>query len=557
VKYTKPAYRSDRKRLSRQQNLSLLFAGHLFVILIVVICLCGFVFIFVQILIVRLFLVFIIVAGRASANRAHLAIARFAELCHFIAALSADSHKEGEGGWGQCKNGAGLLQTISRRKFFPRMVVAAESDYDGQPMTNEAPIAYRLRPELLQEFVGQEHIVGEGTALRTAIEQDKLSSVILSGPPGSGKTTLARIVANATKANFVQINAVMSGVKELKEVCIEAERMKSTFGQRTVLFIDEIHRFNKSQQDALLPFVEAGSVILIGATTENPYFEVNAALVSRSHVYLLQPHSKEDLLRILKRAVWDEKGFGGKVKVAPEVLDRIAVIANGDARIALNALELAAITSKGEVTAEEADKLFREKFKRYDRSGEEHYNTISAFIKTLRGSDPDAALVWMYKMIQSGEEPRFLFRRMAIFASEDIGNADPNAVQFVSSAWDAFERVGYPEGEYFLAHACIYLAQAPKSNAVKRAMHSVKDAISGQPTLEVPNHLRNAPIKGMADQGYGKGYQYPHDAEGGVVRENYFPIGMPPRPFYAPTDRGFEAEVKERLEKARGIVRGE
>jgi putative ATPase len=421
---------------------------------------------------------------------------------------------------------------------------------------SQAPIAYRLRPELLTEFVGQEHIVGEGTALRKAIEQDKLSSVILSGPPGSGKTTLARVIANTTKANFVQVNAVLSGVKELKEICAEAEKMLNTFKQRTVLFIDEIHRFNKGQQDALLPYVEAGTVILIGATTENPYFEVNAALVSRSHVYLLQPHGKDELLKILKRALWDEKGFGGKVKVAPEVLDRIAVIANGDARIALNALELAAISAGSDVTMEEADKLFREKFKRYDRSGEEHYNTISAFIKTMRGSDPDASLVWLYKMIQSGEEPRFLFRRLAIFASEDIGNADPNALQVVMSAWDAFEKVGYPEGEYFLAHACIYCAQAPKSNAVKMAMHGVKSAIDKTPTLEVPNHLRNAPIKGMADQGYGKGYQYPHDSDSGVVRANYFPVGMDPRPFYEPTDRGFEAEVKERLEKARGIVRG-
>ena len=418
-----------------------------------------------------------------------------------------------------------------------------------------APVAYRLRPSSLEEFVGQPHILGPDTPLRQAIEHDQLSSIILSGPPGSGKTTLAHVIAQATNANFVQLNAVLSGAKELKEVCAEAKRMQDTFKQRTVLFIDEIHRFNKSQQDALLPYVEAGNVILIGATTENPYFEVNAALVSRSHVYLLQPHGKDDLLAILKRALADERGYGGKVQVSDEALDRIATIANGDARIALNSLELAVMTAGGTVTIEQADKLFRERAKRYDRTGEEHYNSVSAFIKTLRGSDPDAALVWLYKMLGSGEEPRFLFRRMAIFASEDIGNADPRALQLVTSAWQAFELVGLPEGEYFLAHACIYLAQAPKSAGIKAAMGGVKAAMRNLPTVEVPNHLRNAPLKGMKDQGYGVGYQYPHDAESGVVRENYFPLGMQPQAFYEPTDRGFEAEVKKRLERARAIVR--
>jgi putative ATPase len=418
------------------------------------------------------------------------------------------------------------------------------------------PLAYRLRPTTLDRFVGQEHVVGEGTALRTAIEHDALTSVILSGPPGTGKTTLARIIAEATNANFVQLNAVMSGVKELKEVCTEAQRMRDAFQQRTVLFIDEIHRFNKAQQDALLPYVESGTVILIGATTENPYFEVNAALVSRSHVFLLLPLDVPHLVTILKSALSSPAGYGNKVSVTDDALERIAQIANGDARIALNALELAVMTAGNRITLEQADALFKERSKRYDRKGEDHYNTISAFIKTLRGSDPDAALVWMFKMLESGEAPRFIFRRMAIFASEDIGNADPRALQFVISAQQAFEFVGLPEGEFFLAHACIYLAQAPKSNAVKMAMGSVKNVMKNAATLEVPNHLRNAPVKGMAEQGYGVDYQYPHDSKEGVVKANYFPLGMKPQNFYEPTDRGFEAEIRQRMAKVKEIIRG-
>lgn len=420
---------------------------------------------------------------------------------------------------------------------------------------NFEPLAYRLRPKTLEEFAGQEHIAGQGKALRTAIEHDALTSVILSGPPGTGKTTLAHIIAKATNAHFVQLNAVLSGSKELKDVCSEAARMRETFQQKTLLFIDEIHRFNKSQQDALLPYVENGSVILIGATTENPYFEVNAALVSRSHVYLLKPLSTIDLVAILRRALASPQGYQSKVTVADEALDRIAHIANGDARIALNALELAVTTSGNRLTLKQAEELFKERSLRYDRTGEDHYNTISAFIKTLRGSDPDAALIWMFKMLQSGEAPRFIFRRMAIFASEDIGNADPHALQIVMDAQKAFEFVGLPEGEYFLAHACIYLAQAPKSNAVTKAMGAAKAAIASADSLEVPNHLRNAPVKGMKQQGYGDGYLYPHDYEGAVVSANYFPIGMKPQNFYNSSERGFEAEVQERVLQARKRIR--
>ncbi|MFH1444729.1 MAG: replication-associated recombination protein A [Candidatus Peregrinibacteria bacterium] len=420
---------------------------------------------------------------------------------------------------------------------------------------NAAPLAFRLRPLTLEEFVGQEHMMGQGSMLRTAIEEDALSSVILAGPPGTGKTTLAKIVAQRTKAHFVQINAVLSGVKELREVCAEAERLFTGLKQRTVLFIDEIHRFNKSQQDALLPYVESGVVILIGATTENPYFEVNSALVSRSQVTLLKPLTQQDLLTILQRALTDERGLHGKVQVEQKALERITLLANGDARIALNLLEMAVLTAGKNLSLKEIDALFRDRGKRYDRTGEEHYNSVSAFIKSMRGSDCDAALLWMFKMLAGGEEPRFLFRRMVIFASEDIGNADPRALQMVVAAWQAFEFVGVPEGEFFLAHACIYLSQAPKSNAITRAMKGAREVIRSSPTLEVPLHLRNAPIKGMAEQGYGKGYQYPHDTQQGVVREQYFPMGVAPQSFYEPTNRGFEREVQERLERVRSIVR--
>ncbi len=418
-----------------------------------------------------------------------------------------------------------------------------------------APLAYRLRPRTLDEFVGQSDVVGSGTTLRTAIEKDELRSAILSGPPGTGKTTLAHVIANVTEAQFVQVNAVTSGVKELKAICAQAEEMLRNLKQRTVLFVDEIHRFNRGQQDALLPSVENGSVILIGATTQNPYFDVNAALISRSQVVLLKPLSIDDLVTILKRALSDERGFAGKVKADDAVLDRIAHVANGDARIALNTLELTVMTAGKKLTLANAEKILRQKSLRYDKSGEEHYNVISAFIKSMRGSDPDAALLWMFRMLESGEDPRFIFRRMSIFASEDIGNADPRALQFVVSAWQAFELVGLPEGEYFLSHACVYLAQAPKSNSVTRAMSGVKRAIHESPTLEVPNHLRNAPVKGMKEQGYGVDYQYPHDHPGAVVAANYFPIGMQPQNFYVPSERGFEGEVRERMESAHNKIR--
>jgi putative ATPase len=422
-------------------------------------------------------------------------------------------------------------------------------------MDSSAPLAYRLRPQTLDDFFGQQDVVGPGTILRKSIERDVLSSVILAGPPGTGKTTLARIIAATTKATFVQLNAVTSGVKDIKQVCAEALQLRTSLGQRTVLFVDEIHRFNKSQQDALLPSVESGVVILIGATTENPYFSVNSAVISRSQVHLLTPHGVQDLCGILERALQHPDGFAGKVTMHPDAVKKIAELSNGDARIALNLLELAVLMLGSNISREAAENLLRQRNLRYDKKGEDHYDTVSAFIKTLRGSDPDAALVWLYKMLESGEEPRFLLRRMAIFASEDIGNADPRALQVVVSAWQAFEMVGFPEGEYFLAHACVYLAQAPKSNAVTRAMQASKAAVKAAPSLEVPYHLRNAPAKGMKQHGYGEGYQYAHNSQDGVVPENYFPIGMQPANFYEPTDRGFEAEVSSRISKAKSIIR--
>lgn len=373
-------------------------------------------------------------------------------------------------------------------------------------MDSCAPLAYRLRPKTLDDFAGQEDVVGEGTPLRKAIEQDILSSVIFAGPPGTGKTTLAKIIAETTKAQFCQLNAVTSGVKDIKEVCAKAAALRdahqhgstllATSG-RTVLFIDEIHRFNKSQQDALLPSVESGAIILIGATTENPYFSVNSALISRSQVYLLKPHSVESLEKILSRALTSADGYDGKIQMHPDAIKKVAEMSNGDARIALNLLELAVLMIGTKIMREDAEKLLKQRSMRYDKKGEDHYDTISAFIKTLRGSDASAAMLWMFKMLVSGEDPNFLFRRMAIFASEDIGNADPNALQLVTSAWDAFTKVGLPEGEYFLSQVCTYLAGARKNDAVKVAMHAAKSAIESSTCLEVPMHLRNIPMKAI------------------------------------------------------------
>lgn len=422
--------------------------------------------------------------------------------------------------------------------------------------THLTPLADRIRPESLDDFVGQKQILGEGSILRKAILEDKISSLIFWGPPGCGKTTLARLIAKTTQAHFISFSAVTSGIKEVKEVIQEAEKQTYFFGSKTILFIDEIHRFNKAQQDAFLPYVEKGSIILIGATTENPSFEVIPPLLSRCKVYVLKQLTAEDIKIILHRAISDkEKGLGNfKLKITEEALDYLAQMSNGDARVALNGLEFAVNTARAD--KEEIRKIdlkiiqeaMQKKALLYDKSGEEHYNLISAFIKSLRGSDPDAGLYWMFRMLEAGEDPLYLARRMVILASEDIGNADPQALQVAVAAKQAVEFVGLPEAEFALSQAALYLATAPKSNAVYQAMNKVKKEIQETQALPVPLHIRNAPTPLMEKLGYGKDYRYPHDFPGHFVKENYLPEGVKTRKYYNPGDLGFEQEIKKRMQ---------
>jgi putative ATPase len=418
-----------------------------------------------------------------------------------------------------------------------------------------APLAERMRPRTLDEFVGQEALIAPGRPLREAIEHDRLRSIILWGPPGTGKTTLARVIASVTRAHFVMFSAVLAGIKEIREVMADAEQARRRSGRRTILFIDEIHRFNKAQQDAFLPRVESGDIVLIGATTENPSFEVNSALLSRSKVYVLQPLGPEALVGIMRRALEDaERGLGGQhVTATDEGLNGIARYANGDARIALNMLEMAAAGANGRpLDATLIADLAQNRALLYDKSGEEHYNLISALHKSMRNSDPDASVYWLARMLEAGEDPMYVARRLVRFASEDIGNADPRALTVAVAAKDALHFIGMPEGNTALAQAAIYMATAPKSNAVYRAYGAAAEAAAKEVAEPVPLHLRNAPTKLMKSLEYGKDYRYAHDeAEGVAADMDCLPPAHRNRRFYEPVNRGLEIEIGKRLEEIR------
>jgi putative ATPase len=431
--------------------------------------------------------------------------------------------------------------------------------------TELSPLADRMRPQTLAEFVGQPDLLGKGTLLRRAIEEDKLFSMIFWGPPGSGKTTLARLIAQETKSHFVSFSAVLSGVKEIRAVVDEARSLWRYHRKKTILFVDEIHRFNKAQQDAFLPHVEQGLITLIGATTENPSFEVISPLLSRSRVMILKPYSEEELSAIVNRAIHDkERGLGASgIEIDSEALKHIIWSADGDARMALNSLEAAAsllgIEDKGErkITRAVVEEALQRKALQYDKGGEEHYNLISAFHKSLRGSDPDASLYWLGRMLTAGEDPLYIARRMVRFASEDIGNADPRALTIAVSAMQAFHFIGLPEGELALAQAAVYLATAQKSNSLYTAYGRVKDSINKTGALAVPLHIRNAPTRLMKDLGYGKDYQYAHDFEDAYTPQDYLPDVLKGKTYYKPTDRGYEKIIRERIEqwnKVRGSL---
>jgi putative ATPase len=424
-----------------------------------------------------------------------------------------------------------------------------------------SPLADKMRPRALNEFVGQSHLLGLGSLLRRAIEEDRLFSMIFWGPPGSGKTTLARVIAHETKSHFVSFSAVLSGVKEIRAVVDEAQSQWRYHRKKTILFVDEIHRFNKAQQDAFLPHVEKGLITLIGATTENPSFEVISPLLSRTRVMLLKPYSDSELAVIINRAVHNkEKGLGDlDFEIEPDAVEHIIWSADGDARMALNSLEAVASllrkeeTGARKITRVVVEEALQKKALQYDKGGEEHYNLISAFHKSLRGSDPDAALYWLGRMLAAGEDPLYIARRMVRFASEDVGNAEPAALGISVSAMQAFHFIGLPEGELAIAQAAVYLATAPKSNSLYIAYGKVKERISETGALAVPLHIRNAPTRLMKDLGYGKGYQYAHEFEDAYVPQDYLPDELMGEVYYRPTARGHEKVIKDRIEKWRKL----
>jgi len=427
-------------------------------------------------------------------------------------------------------------------------------------LEKDSPLASRLRPATLDEVAGQRHILGKDKLLYRAIAADKLSSILFYGPPGTGKTTLAKVIANTTKAEFRQINATSAGKKDMEAVVEQAKQTLALHGKRTILFIDEIHRFNKGQQDYLLPFVEDGTIILIGATTENPYFEVNRALISRSIIFELKPLAPEDIRSILDRAVYDEKkGMGAyHAEISEDALDFLSDICDGDARSALNAIELAVLTTpKGEdgkihITMEVAEECIQKRNVRYDKTGDNHYDVISAFIKSMRGSDPDAAVYYLARMLYAGEDPKFIARRIMICASEDVGMADPNALTVAVSAAQALERVGLPEGRIPLAQAAIYVATAPKSNASYMAINAAFEAVE-KVQVTVPPWLQGSSYSGASELGRGRGYKYAHDFPGHYVRQQYLPDELAGRRFFKPGENGYEKEIQKYVEFCRKL----
>ncbi len=452
------------------------------------------------------------------------------------------------------RRGASIAIVTRKTRSNDPDLFAAEAERTRQ---KQAPLADRMRPQTLEEFAGQTHLVAAGRLVREMIEGQRLHSLILWGPPGSGKTTLALLIAKSTQAYFAHFSAVLSGVRELREIIDEAKQRLRYPGQQTILFVDEIHRFNKAQQDAFLPYVEDGTIVLIGATTENPSFEVIAPLLSRASVLTLEPLGEDVVKQLLQRALNDkERGLGErKLSIAADALEFLAQQSHGDARMGLNMLEggadLATIKKIDTIDLALAEEATQHRALLYDKAGEEHYNVISAFIKSMRGSDPDAAVYWMMRMLEAGEDPLFVCRRMIIFAAEDVGNADPQALQVAVAAKEAVHFVGLPEGRIPMAQAVTYLASAPKSNASYKAMLAATDDVRAHGALPVPLHLRNAPTKLMKNLGYGRGYKYAHDYDEHVVEQQHLPDTLRRRRYYEPTDSGAENQIRERLERWR------